>query len=280
MYVTLYDFFKSNAESITEDWYARLGMHKGGVYGTEDPDEIATLKEQNLRFHHIFIELFNDESVLEDETFQRWLDEVTSDEAHLNTLLPEVVEEFLNNQQIYLDYLHTYLQHHGDDFTLNDYQTYIQKITDTFQRVVVLYSKKSQQKSKQFILAQTELINELSSPVIQLNHDISLLPLVGEINTERAKVIVSNTIKFCAEYEVTCLLVDLSGVSHIDTMVASQLSELIQGLRLIGTRTSLSGIRPEIAQTAVQLGIKFTSYNIYPSIAQALANLDFTTIDV
>lgn len=129
-------------------------------------------------------------------------------------------------------------------------------------------------------MAQTNLINELSSPVIQLNHHISLLPLVGEINTERAKVIVSNTIKFCAEYEVGCLLIDLSGVSHIDTMVASQLSELIQGLTLIGTRTSLSGIRPEIAQTAVQLGIKFTGFNIYPSIAQALANLDFRTIDV
>ncbi|WYP27053.1 STAS domain-containing protein [Alkalihalobacillus sp. FSL W8-0930] len=278
--MTLYDFFKSNAESITDAWYASLDKHKGGVYGTEDPDEIATLKEQNLRFHRIFIELFNDESVLEDETFKQWLDEVTSDEAHLNTLLPEVVEEFLENQQIYLDYLHTYFQHHSDDFNFNDYQSYIQKVTDTFQRVVVLYSKKNQEKSKQFILAQTNLINELSSPVIQLNHHISLLPLVGEINTERAKVIVSNTIKFCAEYEVGCLLIDLSGVSHIDTMVASQLSELIQGLTLIGTRTSLSGIRPEIAQTAVQLGIKFTGFNIYPSIAQALANLDFRTIDV
>lgn len=141
--MTLYDFFKSNAESITDAWYASLDKHKGGVYGTEDPDEIATLKEQNLRFHRIFIELFNDESVLEDETFKQWLDEVTSDEAHLNTLLPEVVEEFLENQQIYLDYLHTYFQHHSDDFNFNDYQSYIQKVTDTFQRVVVLYSKKT-----------------------------------------------------------------------------------------------------------------------------------------
>ncbi|MEK4563595.1 STAS domain-containing protein [Alkalihalobacillus sp. FSL R5-0424] len=278
--MTLYEFFKLNATSITDEWYAHLDKQKDGVYGTEDPDEIARLKEQNLQFHLIFIELFNDESVLEDEAFKQWLDEVTSDEAHLNTLLPEVVEEFLNNQRIYINYLDTYMQNHRNDLTLSDYQSYIQKLTDTFKRIVVQYSKKSQQKSRQLILDQTKLIHELSSPVIQLNHHISLLPLVGEIDTERARVIVSNTISHCAEFEVECLLIDLSGVSSIDTMVAGQLSDLIKGLNLIGTRTSLSGIRPEIAQTAIQLGITFNGYKIYPSIALALASLDFATIHV
>ncbi len=76
----------------------------------------------------------------------------------------------------------------------------------------------------------------------------------------------------CVQLQVDSLLIDLSGVPIVDTMVANQIFSLIEGLKLIGVKASLSGVRPEIAQTSVQLGIDFMSIPIYSSIERALVN--------
>lgn len=277
--MTFYEYLQSNLSSLTEEWYKGLDKNKNGVYSTDNLEEISTLKNQNYLFHKIFIELFNKEEDCEEE-FTAWIDQTTSDQAHLNTPLPEIIEEFSRNQQIYLEHVRNYFEIYGENYTFRDYSECIDKITTTFNHIVVRYSAKKQNKSKQIIHAQSELITELSSPIIQLNDKISLLPLVGEIDTHRAKKIFTSTIDFCSKKEVDCLLMDLSGVHIVDTQVANQLFQLINGLKLIGTTTFLSGVRPEIAQTAVQLGIDFKEYKIFSSIALGLASLKFTTIDI
>ncbi|WP_260681948.1 STAS domain-containing protein [Alkalicoccobacillus porphyridii] len=275
-----YEYLKNNLCSLTEEWYNGLDKNKSGVYSSDNSSEVETLKDLNYQFHEIFIEIFNDEKEFGEDSFHKWIEEVTSDQGHLETPLPEIIDEFLRNQQIYLDRVKSFFAIYGADHTFEDYGISIDRITETFRQIVVQFSLKKQIKSKQIIHAQSELITELSSPIIHLNDQISLLPLVGEIDTHRAKVIFTNTINFCAEQRVHCLLLDLSGVPIIDTQVANQLFQLINGLKLVGTQTSLSGVRPEIAQTSIQLGIDFKGYKVYSSIAQALANLDFTTIEI
>ncbi|MFP3490379.1 STAS domain-containing protein, partial [Staphylococcus sp. SIMBA_130] len=83
----------------------------------------------------------------------------------------------------------------------------------------------------------------------------ALLPLVGDIDSDRATAIFENTLEGCTTKRVDHLFIDLSGVYLVDTRVAQQIFQLITGLKLIGVTATLSGIRPEIAQTAVQLGI-------------------------
>ncbi|OAZ59384.1 RsbT co-antagonist protein RsbRC [Bacillus siamensis] len=118
--------------------------------------------------------------------------------------------------------------------------------------------------------AQREMILELSSPVITLSKRTGLLPLVGNIDTHRAKYILENTLSTCANRLIEHLLIDLSGVVVVDTMVAHQIFKLIEALNLIGVSSTLSGIRPEIAQTAVQLGINFSDITVKSNLAQAL----------
>ncbi len=78
------------------------------------------------------------------------------------------------------------------------------------------------------------MILELSSPIITLSKSTALLPLVGDIDTERAKFILENTLQACAKRRVEHLLIDLSGVVVVDTMVAHQIFKLIEALNLIG----------------------------------------------
>ena len=99
---------------------------------------------------------------------------------------------------------------------------------------------------------------------------LALLPLVGDIDTARAKIILENTLKECSQKGVQHLCIDLSGVVIIDTMVAHQIFDLVTSLRLIGVETTISGIRPEIAQTAVQLGLPFNEFRTASSLAHAL----------
>ena len=76
--------------------------------------------------------------------------------------------------------------------------------------------------------------------------------------------------KRCVELDITHLFIDLSGVSLIDTMVANHFYQLMQVLDLLGIESTLTGIRPEIAQTSVQLGLDFSKINTYSSLQLAI----------
>lgn len=145
-----------------------------------------------------------------------------------------------------------------------------QKILDTMDDVVTWFMEEHHKASTMRLKGQQEMINELSSPVISLNNNMGLLPLVGDIDTARAKLILENTLEQCSERRLNHLLIDLSGVVMIDTMVAHQIFQLIDALSLIGVKTTLSGIRPEIAQTAVQLGLSFDKVSITSTLSSAI----------
>lgn len=74
----------------------------------------------------------------------------------------------------------------------------------------------------------------------------------------------------CREQKSEKLFIDLSGIAIIDTVVAHQIFQVISGLKIIGIETALSGISPEIAQTAVQLGVNFKNIKVYNTLAQAM----------
>jgi rsbT co-antagonist protein RsbR len=114
------------------------------------------------------------------------------------------------------------------------------------------------------------MIMELTAPVILLQPGIGLLPLVGNIDVERGDVIVENTLKQCALKQMDRLYIDLSGVLHINALVAEKIKQLISALQLLGIETTLSGMRPYMAQQAVQLGISFKDVQVVSDLPQAL----------
>ncbi|WP_396126104.1 STAS domain-containing protein [Cytobacillus firmus] len=121
--------------------------------------------------------------------------------------------------------------------------------------------------------AQSLLIKELSTPVIPLSSEVGLLPLIGDIDTERAKFIMESTLQQSVKLGITHLIIDLSGVIMVDTMVAHQIFQVISSLKLIGVQSTLLGIRPEVAQTAIQLGIDFKDITTENSLEKVFRKL-------
>jgi rsbT co-antagonist protein RsbR len=114
---------------------------------------------------------------------------------------------------------------------------------------------------------------ELSVPVVPLAKEIAVLPLIGNIDTERANYLMEETLKSANRLQLQRLIVDLSGVYIIDTMVADQIFKVIDSLRFLGVETILTGIRPEVAQTIVSIGIDFSSLTIKSSLQKAIEDL-------
>jgi rsbT co-antagonist protein RsbR len=117
---------------------------------------------------------------------------------------------------------------------------------------------------------------ELSVPVVPITKSIAILPLVGEVDTERATLLLEETLKKANELKLSHMLFDLSGVMIVDTMVAHQIFKIVEALSLLGVKTILIGIRPEVAQTMIQLGIDFSQITIKANLEQALLGLNLT----
>lgn len=98
-------------------------------------------------------------------------------------------------------------------------------------------------------------LQELSAPLIPVFEGITVMPLIGTIDTERAKQIMENLLSGAAKHRSEVVLIDITGVPVVDTMVAHHIIQAAEAVRLIGAKCMLVGIRPEIAQTIVNLGI-------------------------
>lgn len=110
------------------------------------------------------------------------------------------------------------------------------------------------------VTLQKAALQELSASLIPIFDKVSVMPLVGAIDTERSKVIMENLLKGIVKQRVEVVLIDITDVPIVDTMVAHHLIQATEAVRLIGAKCMLVGIRPEIAQTIVALGITLKDF--------------------
>jgi rsbT co-antagonist protein RsbR len=268
----LHQHYLENIDQIVEEWYSAADK-TSGVYASEDPEVIAKLKAQNRGFHERFCEVLNPDGDLSCNAFEDWVVSTAKDDRHLNTPIEVVVQEFYRNQEIYLHILRDFCEE-----KIVDAQTaldYYKKITDSFNEVIVWFIRESAKQAEFQLKAQQDLILELSTPVISLTPTVALLPLVGDIDTNRAHYMMDNVLHSCSKLEVDHLFIDMSGVVVIDTMVAQRIFSIIEALKLLGVETIICGMRPEIAQTSTQLGIPFGRIRTTNSLRDAVEKILF-----
>jgi anti-anti-sigma regulatory factor len=120
-------------------------------------------------------------------------------------------------------------------------------------------------------LSQT--IRELGCPIIPLLPGVLLVPLIGAIDSQRAQQIISTVLEAISEHRAQTVFLDVTGVPIVDTQVASSLIQTAQASMLLGARVVMVGIRPEIAQSIVGLGIDLSHLKMYSDLASAISML-------
>jgi rsbT co-antagonist protein RsbR len=123
---------------------------------------------------------------------------------------------------------------------------------------------------EEVILRQTDEITEISTPVIRVWEGILALPIIGTLDSARTQVVMENLLQEIVASGSTIAILDISGVPAVDSLVAQHLIKTVSATRLMGAECIISGIRPEIAQTIVHLGIDLSSIVTKASMASAL----------
>lgn len=120
--------------------------------------------------------------------------------------------------------------------------------------------KEYERSYKDVMNIQRIALKELSTPIIPILDKISVLPLVGTIDTTRAKLIIENVLDGVLKHKSEVLLIDITGVPVIDTMVTHHIIQAVKAVKLLGTTCIVVGIRPEIAHTIVSFGIDLDEF--------------------
>lgn len=123
---------------------------------------------------------------------------------------------------------------------------------------------------EEVILRQTDEITEISTPVIRVWEGILALPIIGTLDSARTQTVMENLLQEIVESSSTIAILDISGVPAVDSLVAQHLIKTVAATRLMGAECIISGIRPEIAQTVVHLGIDLSNIVTKASLASAL----------
>lgn len=135
-----------------------------------------------------------------------------------------------------------------------------------------LYTTEVYQKSREEVIRrQQEELLELSTPVVKLWEGIVALPLIGTLDSARTQVVMESLLQAIVQTNSRVAIIDITGVPTVDTVVAQHLLKTVTAARLMGADCIISGVRPQIAQTIVHLGINLLDVTTKASLAAAFS---------
>lgn len=155
-------------------------------------------------------------------------------------------------------------------------ESFVSSIADLVALVIEQQRRREDQQlqyqlQQQIIDMQQAAIAELSTPIIPFSDDIILLPLIGSINTQRAQQIIDVLLEAVSQQKAHIVILDLTGVPSVDTHIASALIRAAQSVQLLGARTIVTGIRPDIAQTLISLGVDLQGINTESNLQSGIS---------
>ena len=157
----------------------------------------------------------------------------------------------------------------GSDTAVLSEETWVANVL--LDRLGLFTTEIYQQGREELIARQGEEMLELSTPVVALWDGILALPLIGTLDSARTQVVMENLLQRIVETGASIAIIDITGVPTVDTLVAQHLLKTVAAARLMGADCLISGIRPQIAQTIVHLGVELQSVTTKATLAAAFA---------
>lgn len=147
----------------------------------------------------------------------------------------------------------------------------IWQATELLDRLGLLTFEVFQKTREDVISRQQQELLELSTPVVRLWENVLALPLIGTLDSARTQVVMQNLLESIVQTRSDFAIIDITGVPVVDTLVAQHLLKTVAAARLMGADCLISGIRPQIAQTIIHLGVDLTNVTTKATLADAFA---------
>jgi len=143
------------------------------------------------------------------------------------------------------------------------------RATELLDKLGLFTTEVYQRAREEVIFRQQQEMMELSTPVVKLWEGIVALPLIGTLDSARTQVVMETLLQKIVSTSAEIAIIDITGVPTVDTLVAQHLIKTVTAARLMGAECIISGIRPQIAQTIVHLGVNLTDITTKASLADA-----------
>lgn len=183
-------------------------------------------------------------------------------------------ELFQSSRGIIWNAIKTFYVESNITLEMDEFFTLERTVNDIIDVYVDSYTAYYVNYKEELIKSHRETVDELSVPIIPITEKVCILPIVGNVDTYRAKKIREKTLIRVKELKAEQLIVDISGVPFVDTAVVNHLFKIVKGIKLLGCSTILTGISPEIADTMIELGVEVDNeLRTMSDLQQALQSL-------
>jgi rsbT co-antagonist protein RsbR len=232
----------------------------------------SELREQSRRFLNLISRATSEQANLSDINTRAWddtrefLSGVSRSRAQQGFSPSETATFIFSLKQPLFSALRQELE--GDSKKLADEMWVATALLDK----LGLFTTEAYQKNREeVIVRQQQELLELSTPVVVLWEGILALPLIGTLDSARTQVVMESLLQEIVETGAGIAIIDITGVPTVDTLVALHLLKTVSAARLMGADCIISGIRPQIAQTIVHLGVNLTDVITKSTLADAFA---------
>jgi rsbT co-antagonist protein RsbR len=232
----------------------------------------SELREQSRQFLNLFVRASSQRTGMSDINAPAWeetrefLSDISRSRARQGFSPAETATFIFSLRQPLFALLRRELEH--DPKGLADEMWIVTTLLDK----LGLYTTEAYQKGREeVIMRQQQELLELSTPVVVLWEGILALPLIGTLDSARTQVVMESLLQKIVETGAGIAIIDITGVPTVDTLVAQHLLKTVAAARLMGADCIISGIRPQIAQTIVHLGVNLTDVITKSTLADAFA---------
>jgi rsbT co-antagonist protein RsbR len=185
------------------------------------------------------------------------------------------MESTLSTSKIYRKYIWKYLrsiavEHEFSLDTVFDAASIIDPLMDD---AIYIFSLSYIRHHENILSNTKDEFMKISSPIVKIFETVAVLPLIGEVDADRARIILDKTLYQAAQYRLSHLVIDLSGVTLIDDMVAQEIIKIAESLKLLGIKAVLTGILPDMAHTIIQQGIDLHDIETLGTLEKAIKEL-------
>jgi len=262
------DLIRGNEEQILAQWQQNLA-----TAGQNQDNRISQqqLDGQVRRFWQLFLQALSaGESTgpqsVQWQELRRFLEELSAERARHGFNSSETATFVFSLKRALFEQLQ--LGYADAKHELGDQLWAISELLDQ----LGLHTVKAFQKSREEVIQrQQEEMLELSTPVVKLWEGVLALPMIGTLDSQRTQVVMESLLQRIVDTGSEIAIIDITGVPTVDTLVAQHLLKTVTAIRLMGADAIISGVRPQIAQTIVHLGLDLQGIVTKANLADALA---------
>ena len=255
---------RSQQDFILKDW---MNFQLASLTLRRDLLKEQDLRDQSQRFLELFVtalETNSDSSTPSWKPVKEMLHEVSKSRALLGFTPKETATFIFSLKQPLFSLIQKRSQKDLKQLT-ND----LWEMTILVDELGLYTAEIYQQKREEVIHRQQQDMLELSTPVVQLWESVLALPLIGTLDSARTQIVMETLLQRIVETSAKIAVIDITGVPTVDTLVAQHLMKTVSAARLMGADCIISGIRPQIAQTIVHLGVNLNDITTKATLADA-----------